>query len=116
MRFPRDHAEHPKPHTVGVQFSHTYTVGMTCGPSRASLDTGLYTQTHGVGGGFRLSPDTASLPGFLAHNGYALSHPFGYSLETERAEHEKWLADLGYTQPLSSINGMERWRATSIYP
>jgi arylsulfatase A-like enzyme len=91
----------------GIQFSHAYTAGMTCGPARASLDTGLYTQTHGVGGGFRLSPETASLPGLLAHNAYTLSHPDGYNLEAERAEHEKWLADLGYGQPLSSINGTE---------
>ena len=33
----------------GVRFSHAYTAAMTCGPSRASPDTGLYTQTHGVG-------------------------------------------------------------------
>src|SRR5215467_11203548 len=54
----------------GVMFSHAYTAGMTCAPSRASLDTGLYTQTHGVGGGFRLSPDTPSLPGTLMSHGY----------------------------------------------
>ena len=41
----------------GIHFSHAYTAAMTCGPSRASLDTGLYTSTHGVGGGF-------TLPGF----------------------------------------------------
>jgi len=44
---------------------------MTCGPARASLDTGLYTQTHGVGGGFKLSGDTPSLPRALAARGYA---------------------------------------------
>ena len=44
----------------GVVFSHAYTAGMTCGPSRASLDTGLYTQTHGVGGGFPASSFSAA--------------------------------------------------------
>jgi arylsulfatase A-like enzyme len=91
----------------GVLFSHAYTAAMTCGPSRASLDTGLYTQTHGIGGGFRQLADTASLPSTLARSGYVSSHPEGYSLEAERAEHEKWLADLGYAQPLSSLNGVE---------
>jgi arylsulfatase A-like enzyme len=91
----------------GVLFRQAYTAAMTCGPSRASLDTGLYTQTHGVGGGFQLGTDRASLPHALAHGGYVSSHPEGYSLEAERAEHEKWLADLGYAQPLSSLNGVE---------
>ena len=91
----------------GVTFSHAYTAGMTCGPSRASLDTGLYTQTHGVGGGRPVSPAIDSLPRTLASHGYVLSHPSGYSLEAERAQHEKWLIELGYEQPLSSINGAE---------
>jgi arylsulfatase A-like enzyme len=91
----------------GVTFTHAYTAAMTCGPARASLDTGLYTQTHGVGGGFRLSPDIPSLPRALEACGYASSHPDGYNLEAERAEHEKWLIALGYRQPLSSLNGVE---------
>ena len=91
----------------GVLFTHAYTAGMTCGPSRASLDTGLFTQTHGIGGGFRQLGDHASLPSRLAGGGYVSSHPDGYSLEAERAEHEKWLKDLGYSQPLSSLNGSD---------
>ena len=90
----------------GVTFSHAYSAGMTCGPSRASLHTGLFTQTHGVGGGFQLSPETPSLPDILMRNGYTISHPDGYSLEDERAMHEKWLVELGYDQP-SSIYGSE---------
>src|ERR1700730_16212104 len=58
----------------GVLFSHAYTAGMTCGPPRASLDTGLFTQTHGIGGGFRKLADTVSLPGRLAGGGYVSSH------------------------------------------
>jgi arylsulfatase A-like enzyme len=91
----------------GIRFTHAYAAGMTCGPSRASLDTGLFTQTHGVGGAFALSEETDSLPRVLARNGYVSSHPCGYSLEAERAEHEKWLTALGYDQPLSSINVAE---------
>jgi len=91
----------------GVQFTHAYTAGMTCGPSRASLDTGVYTQTHGVGGGFKLPESMESLPHTLAEHGFVSSHPNGYSLEAERAEHEKWLLQLGYEQPLSSIYGVE---------
>jgi uncharacterized sulfatase len=92
----------------GVTFTHAYTAAMTCGPARASLDTGLYTETHGVGGGFTLSPGVPSLPRALAAHGYISSHPVGYNLEAERAEHEKWLTALGYEQPLSSLNGVER--------
>lgn len=91
----------------GVQFSRAYTAGITCGPSRASLDTGLYTQTHGVGGGFTLPASVPSLPRALASDGYVSSHPNGYDLEAERAEHEKWLIQLGYEQPVSSIYGVE---------
>jgi len=43
----------------------------------------------------------------LASAGYVSSHPDGYDLEKERALHEKWLGELGYDQPLSSINGAE---------
>lgn len=94
----------------GVVFTHAYTAGMTCGPSRASLDTGLYTQSHGVGGGKTrsLPPSLDSLPRTLAAHGYVSSHPDGYNLDAERALHERWLADLGYEQPLSSLNGVER--------
>ena len=92
---------------AGVTFTHAYTAAMTCGPSRASLDTALYPPAHGVGGGMQLSGSIPTLPRTLARNGYVLSHPHGYSLEDERKEHEKWLVDLGYDQPLSSINGVE---------
>lgn len=91
----------------GVTFSHAYTGAMTCGPSRACLDTGLFTQMHSVGGGYRPPASMETLPKTLARTGFILSHPDGYNLETERAEHEKWLADLGYAAPLSSIYGAE---------
>jgi arylsulfatase A-like enzyme len=89
----------------GVLFSHAYTAGITCGPSRAALDTGLYTQT--VGAGRSLPPLMASLPRTLASHGSVLSHPNGYNLEAERALHEKWLVELGYEEPLSSLYGVE---------
>jgi arylsulfatase A-like enzyme len=92
---------------AGVTFSRAYTGAMTCGPSRACLDTGLFTQAHSIGGGYRPPASMATLPKTLAAAGYVLSHPDGYSLEAERAAHEKWLADLGYAGPLSSINGVE---------
>jgi arylsulfatase A-like enzyme len=100
------------PHTAslaksGVAFSHAYTGAMTCGPSRACLDTGLYTQSHSIGGGYRPPAAMDTLPKALARHGYVSSHADGYSLEAERAQHEKWLADLGYSEPLSSINGVE---------
>src|ERR1039458_7496924 len=58
----------------GVLFTHAYTAGMTCGPSRASLDTGLFTQTHGIGGGFRQPGESPTLAGTLASAGYVSSH------------------------------------------
>jgi uncharacterized sulfatase len=91
----------------GFTFTHAYTGAMTCGPSRACLDTGLYTQVQSIGGGYRPPDSIETLPKTLARHGYVSSHPDGYSLEAERAEHEKWLTDLGYTAPLSSIYGVE---------
>lgn len=91
----------------GLTYSRAYTAGMTCGPSRASLHTGLYSQTHGVTGGGALPEDLESLPKSLAQAGYVSTHPNGYSLDAERAEHEKWLKALGYAEPLSSIYGSE---------
>ena len=70
----------------GVTFSHAYTGAMTCGPSRACLDTGLFTQMHSVGGGYRPPASMETLPKTLARTGFILSHPDGYSLEAERAE------------------------------
>jgi arylsulfatase A-like enzyme len=89
----------------GVTFTHAYTAAMTCGPSRASLDSGLYPPAHGVGSGVRPAPSFPTLQTTLAGQGFTLSHPNGYSLESERKEHEKWLADLGYEQPLTSNEG-----------
>src|SRR5215471_16652826 len=66
------------PHTrrlmdSGIVFTHAYTGGMTCGPSRACLDTGLYTQAHSIGGGYRPPASMDTLPKTLAGNGYVLS-------------------------------------------
>ena len=88
----------------GVVFTNAYTAGATCGPSRAALDSGLHTHRHK---GRTFGPEVETLPRALADAGYVNSHPNGYSLEGERAEHEKWLADMGYTQPASSIYGVE---------
>lgn len=92
----------------GVRFSHAYTAGMTCGPSRASLDSGLHTHRHRVGGGGprQLDASVNTLPRTLEAQGYVTSHPAGYNLEAERSEHEKWLAALGYSGA-SSIYGEE---------
>src|SRR5260370_23179235 len=72
------------PHTQaltkrGVIFSHAYTARVTCGPSRPSPDTGLYTHTHGVGGGVLHLNNVPSRPGALASSGYLSSHPTVYS-------------------------------------
>src|SRR6516165_164763 len=61
----------------GVTFSHAYTGAMTCGPSRACLDTGLYTQAHSVGGGYRPPATLETLPKSLVRHGYVSSHPDG---------------------------------------
>jgi arylsulfatase A-like enzyme len=100
----------------GVTFSHAYTGAMTCGPSRACLDTGLYTQAHSIGGGYRPPESMDTLPKTLARHGYISSHPDGYSLEDERAQHEKWLGDLGYSSPISSIYGAEAMARYRDFP
>jgi len=56
----------------GVMFTRSYCATMACGPSRASLFTGYYADTHGMGDNqVPLAPeDFPVLPEYLAQCGY----------------------------------------------
>jgi arylsulfatase A-like enzyme len=79
----------------GIEFTNACSAGMTCGPSRASLNTGLHHQTHGVRAGSPLPEEIPSLQKSLLQHGYTLSERFhgdGNPLQS----HLEWLKHLGY--------------------
>jgi choline-sulfatase len=81
----------------GVTFTHAFSAGMTCGPSRASLLTGLHHQSHGVRPGAATPPELPNLSDILRSNGYAIS--------TDADDHLSWLKSLGYRNVESSFMG-----------
>ena len=54
-------------------FTNTWCATMACAPARASLFTGYYADTHGMGGNQTVldPPDRMVLPEYLADAGYA---------------------------------------------
>jgi hypothetical protein len=81
----------------GVTFTHAFSSGMTCGPSRASLLTGLHHQSHGVRPGAAVPPELPNLNDILRGNGYAVS--------PDAEDHLGWLKSLGYRNVESSFMG-----------
>lgn len=62
--------------TAGVRFSRAYCQNGVCGPSRASLMTGLYSRTLGVldnGNGIPQGVSATPLPVHLKQNGYTVA-------------------------------------------
>jgi choline-sulfatase len=88
----------------GVLFTHTYTAGATCAPSRASMMTGKYVHSHGVReNGISLGDDHLTLGKILERNGFRSSE---VSDQTPlRKRHLQRLSELGYTDVVSSIIG-----------
>ncbi len=88
----------------GVFFTHAYTAGVTCAPSRASMDTSLRVQRHGVReNGVPLGIEFQTLWTILEKNGYTLSaQPGGRG---RIAQHLEWLVRLGYKDVASPIIG-----------
>jgi arylsulfatase A-like enzyme len=85
----------------GVTFTNAFTAGMSCAPSRASLDTGLHVQTHGVrNNGIPLRAETPSIHQSFERNGFIVSsRPRGYA---------EYLKALGYEDVVSPIIGSKR--------
>ena len=73
----------------GVTFLDTCTAGMTCAPSRASMDTGLHVSSHGVRtNGLPIPADVPSIHRELERHGYIVSRdPKAYA---------EWAKSLGY--------------------
>ena len=87
----------------GVLFTHACTAGITCGPSRASLDTGLHAQAHGVArNGIPLSKDATSIYTVLKESGYSAPAEHTHS---DRKEYLQWLTSLGYGEVTDPIIG-----------
>lgn len=88
----------------GVFFTHAFTAGATCTPSRASLDTGLHVQVHGVvRNGIPLRRDIPSIFTVLNEAGYRA--PSAHVEEADRAAYFKWLKPFGYGEVASPIIG-----------
>jgi len=86
----------------GAVFTHTYTAGVTCAPSRASMDTSVRVQRHGVReNGVPLGAEFPTLWTILEKNGYAL---FGQQ-RGRTAQYLEWLGGLGYKDVTSPIIG-----------
>jgi choline-sulfatase len=88
----------------GVSFTNACSAGMTCGPSRASLDTGLHHPEHGVRAGSPLPEEIPTLRKTLAANGYTLSEPRHTESGTLKG-HLDWLKSLGYREVETNYTG-----------
>jgi arylsulfatase A-like enzyme len=80
----------------GVIFTHAYTAGLVCAPSRASMDTSLCVHTHGVrDNGIALRDDCNSVWNILEKHGYEVygdpRRPSGL-----RKDYFAWLRERGY--------------------
>jgi arylsulfatase A-like enzyme len=87
----------------GVTFTHAFTAGLICAPSRASLDTALHVHTHGVrNNGIALRRDVPSIYSVLRENGYDApsEHP-----HADIAAYRSHVAALGYDDVTNPIIG-----------
>jgi choline-sulfatase len=86
----------------GTLFTHAYTAGVTCAPSRASMDTSLRVQRHGVReNGVPLGNEYPTLWTILEKNGYTLSG----QQRGPTAQYLEWVSRLGYKDVASPIIG-----------
>jgi arylsulfatase A-like enzyme len=82
----------------GVTFLDTCTAGMTCAPSRASMDTGLHAGSHGVRtNGIALPSDVPSIHRELERAGYVVSQ--------DPKHYDEWARSLGYEDMDGKIIG-----------
>jgi arylsulfatase A-like enzyme len=89
----------------GVVFTHAYTCGTTCAPSRASIHTGLHVQTHGVrSNSIPLREDCRSIWNLMDEHEYSLSDVPRTGLY-RRDQYLDWLTQLGYQNVISPIIG-----------
>lgn len=104
----------------GVVFERAYCQFAACGPSRASVLTGMYPEKAGVYdqvANFReTSPDAVSLPEWLKNNGYftvGMGKVFHHGHQDNQTPHSwsRWVQSLGpgYLDP-SNIADLKRRR------
>jgi hypothetical protein len=99
----------------GALFTHAYTGGLICAPSRACLDTGLHVQTHSVRtNGVPLRSGIENIYAILARYGYVA--PKQHSHRDVKG-YLAWLRRQGYEDVASPIIGSkQKARALSRRP
>jgi N-acetylglucosamine-6-sulfatase len=104
----------------GVQFENAFVTTSLCGPSRASLLTGLYAHTHGVvtNEAGDIPSDLATYPQLLRGAGYRTAYVGKWHLDQANAGprpgFDYWLSFHGqgvYDDPVLNENGVERRRS-----
>jgi choline-sulfatase len=89
----------------GVLFTHAYTAGTTCVPSRSSIDTGLHVHTHGARSNeVPLREECLTISKILDRHGYKQSDAPGQGLH-RRESYLQWLNGMGYTDVVTPIIG-----------
>jgi len=87
-------------------FTHAYTGGLICSPSRACLDTGVHVQTHGVRtNGVRLRTGIENIYGILGRHGYVAPKEHAHS---DAKGYLAWLRQQGYDDVASPIIGSKK--------
>jgi choline-sulfatase len=81
----------------GTVFTHTYTAGLICAPSRASVHTGLHVHAHGVyTNGIRVRQGIDTTAEILSRHGYRM-HNAPLQARSNAAAFSEFLAAKGYS-------------------
>jgi alpha-L-arabinofuranosidase/arylsulfatase A-like enzyme len=87
----------------GILFNRAYCQAPHCGPSRASLLTGVHTRNHGlVMSPKEISPGALTLPGAFRQDGYTTVGNGKIFHQREQAAEQSWSEP-----PFSLVNGKE---------
>jgi choline-sulfatase len=89
----------------GAVFTHAWTAGLICAPSRASMHTGLHVQAHGVyTNGISVRPGVTTTAEILTRHGYQM-HNMPLQARSDGMQYAEWLASKGYTNVVTPVIG-----------